>query len=231
MSEAVQKLFNDIAGKYDFINSLLSFSIDSRWRKEAMETLKSAEIKSVLDLCAGTLGMSLELLKQNEVVNISAVDFSEKMLLNGMRRIPNHLRSRIKVVCGDGLALPFADTKFDGAMCAYGLRNLDDNRAGLKELMRVLKPGGKLVILEFFKPDRFLSRFFQATYGKCVIPIIGRIASRNKMAYSYLRDSVSSYYTILEYEGLLKEAGFQNIKIKRQTGGISTLMTATKGEA
>jgi len=221
MSEEVKDLFNSIAPKYDVLNTLLSFSVDKHWRRRAVKELAQRNSYRVLDLCAGTLSMSLELLKQNPDVQIEAVDFSQQMLERGMKRIPPQSRSHIDLLCADGLSLPFPKNVFDGAMCAYGLRNLDDNKRGLLELNRVLKPGSTLVILEFFRPDRFATRLFHATYAQGVIPIIGRIISRKKNAYSYLKNSVKGFYSVAEYKELLTSCGYENIKARRLTGGIS----------
>lgn len=224
----MRELFSRIAPKYDLLNSLLSFSVDRQWRRQAVSPLTSPQFARVLDLCAGTLSMSLELCRKNDTVQIDAVDFSEEMLNEGKKRIPFRCQNQIRPFCGDGLALPFKDRSFDGAMCAYGMRNIDDNPKALAELYRVIKPGGRLVILEFFRPDRWVSRLFHATYGHTLIPIIGRLVSRHKNAYKYLHDSVKEFYTSTEYRGLLHTQGFIKVDITLQSGGVSTLITAER---
>lgn len=228
MSEKVKNLFDEIAESYDLLNGLLSLSIDKRWRREAIASLQLPEHAQVLDLCAGTLAMSGELLKQHPLASVVALDFSDKMLKRGLSRLPVRQQRQIKAICADGLALPLRDNYFDAACCAYGMRNLDDNRKGLSELYRVLKPGASVAIVEFFRPTRFFPKLFQMTYGRWIIPLLGRLVSRHQEAYSYLRDSVKGFYSTEEYEVLLKEAGFKIVKLTRQTGGISTLIVARK---
>ncbi|MDO8644401.1 MAG: ubiquinone/menaquinone biosynthesis methyltransferase [bacterium] len=227
MSQQVKEIFDSIAPKYDLLNTLLSFSVDKHWRRQAVRELAQRQCYRVLDLCAGTLSMTLELLKQNPDVQIEAVDFSQQMLERGLKRIPPPLRSHIDLLCADGLSLPFPEKAFDGAMCAYGLRNLYDNKRGLLVLKRFIKPGATLVILEFFLPDRFVTRLFHATYAQGVIPIVGRLISQRKDAYSYLKNSVKGFYSVTEYKKLLNECGYQQIQSRSLTGGISTLITAT----
>lgn len=228
MSEEIKELFSRIAPKYDLLNGLLSLSIDRYWRREAVSHLTTPSFKKVLDLCAGTLSMTLELLKQNPMAQIEALDFSESMLQEGKKRIPPLLKNQIGLFCGDSLALPFVNGTFDGAMCAYGLRNVDDNRKALLELHRVLRPKGKLVILEFFRPDRFATRLFHSTYGRFFIPALGRLVSRHPSAYSYLKNSVKKFYSTTEYSRLLTDCSFEKIEVHRQTGGVSTLLIAEK---
>ena len=229
MSKKIQNLFTDIAPNYDFINTVLSLSADRGWRKQAIQELKSYDrYHNVLDLCAGTLAMTKSLLKINPSVKIDAVDFSESMLKVGLEKLPFASRERVHIHCQDAMNLEFPQNTFDGAMCAYGLRNIADNKAVLKSLKKVLKPKGKLVILDFYAPEKIFAKVFQASYANLVIPTLGRLISKNKAAYHHLKNSMKEYYTPTAYRALLDSVGFKNITVKPQSGGISYLIT---GEA
>lgn len=226
MSRQVQKLFDTIAPNYDLLNSLLSLRIDHLWRKEAVGRLKEGRFRDVLDLCAGTLALTISLLKTNPQSHVTAVDFSQPMLDRGRRNLPKSLASRVAIRVGDVMALDFPPASYHAAMCAYGLRNVDSNEVVLRKVRAILRPGGRLVILEFFRPEGILSQLFNLTYAEFVIPILGKMVSRHPNAYQYLRDSVRNFYTPTAYRELLKESGFTNIVIKPQTGGVSHLITA-----
>lgn len=257
MSQHVQKLFDAIAPRYDLLNSLLSLKTDRRWRDQAVSKLKEDRFREVLDLCAGTLALTVPLLKKNPRVHVTAVDFSEAMLKEGEARLPYAFRSRVTCLVADamkleeplnrerrrvalrsersGKGLPdeghgeragSLPIQFDAVMCAYGMRNVDNNQIVLEKIKEILKPGGKLVVLEFFKPEGLLSQLFNVTYAEIVIPVLGKIISNHPNAYHYLRDSVRNFYTPTAYRELLKSIGFENIQMKAQTGGISHLITA-----
>lgn len=226
MSEQVKQLFTKIAPRYDFINSVLSLRVDRSWRREAVKILQGEKFRDVLDLCAGTLALSAMLLKGNRFCKITAVDFSPEMLQTGLKKLPYGYLPRISVETADAHSLTFASESFDGVMCAYGMRNLEDNKKALEEIHRMLKPDGKVVILDFFAPDCWSSRFFHATYGSLFIPTVGRLISHHKDAYRYLKNSIRGFYTPAAYVELMKSIGFRNVTLKRQTGGISCLITA-----
>jgi len=226
MSEDVQKMFNAIAPRYDQLNHLLSFHVDHFWRQEGIRIVKNKN--RVLDLCAGTLDLSIMLAKQSPQVAIDAVDFSSEMLSYGHEKLNSELQKRIHTYCYDVQHLSFQDNCFDGAMVAYGMRNVADNQKALTEVLRVLRPGSPLIILEFFKPTRWTSRFFHATYGRFVLPLLGGFISGNRQAYRYLRDSIQGFYTTADYTSLMSRCGFQNISVTPQWGGVSTLIQGKK---
>jgi len=225
MSEKIQTLFSKIAPRYDRINTVLSLTNDRRWRRQAVALLKTDPYQRVLDLCAGTLEMSRALLQVNPRVKIDAVDFSEPMLKVGLNKIPFGQRERVRLHCKDVTTLDFPNNTFDGVMCAYGLRNISDNETVLKNLKRMLKSRGKLVILDFYAPEKIFPKLFQMSYARFMIPTIGRLVSGNKAAYNHLKDSMRAYYTPTAYRLLLSELGFCNIGIKPQMGGISYLIS------
>ncbi|MDP2599722.1 MAG: ubiquinone/menaquinone biosynthesis methyltransferase [Deltaproteobacteria bacterium] len=225
MERSVKQLFSNISGTYDLLNRVLSFGTDQRWRKKGVSLLPHGKNIRVLDLASGTLDLALQYAKRGEG-EIYCVDFALAMLLTGQRKTPPTLDSRIHLVCGDGLWLPFPDGYFDAAMCAWGMRNIPNTPAALKEVARVLKPGGSFLILEFFKPKRIVSKIFAKTYGRHVMPAIGRWISRDKGAYDYLHRSIQKFFTRTEYEKLLQAHGFEIITSRDLTGGVNSLILA-----
>lgn len=223
VSERIQNMFSDIAPRYDFLNRALSFRLDGLWRRQAVRRLKQCE--RVIDLCAGTLDLSLALLKEAPRTSITAVDFSQNMLDRGKAKLRSDQEEKISLQCADVTSLPYPDKYFDGAMVAYGLRNVTDNRLCLREARRVLISGSPFVILEFFKPTTSLSRLFAATYGRFVVPIMGGLLSGNRSAYRYLRDSVHNYYSVDEFVALMEQSGFKDIQWQQQLGGPSFLVS------
>lgn len=229
----VRKLFSNITPTYDFLNRFLSFGADQRWRAKGTRLLPHGADVRVLDLACGTLDLALAYLKQGEG-EVFGVDFAMPMLEAGRRKAVGVrkpvLGSRLKVVCGDGLQLPFPDHFFDAAMCAWGVRNFSDNAAGLKEMRRVLKPGGLFLVLEFFKPSTPIGKIFSKTYGRYVMPVLGGWISKNKKAYEYLNRSIQKFLSQKEYEKLLTDTGFEIRRSKNLSGGISSLILAQNCE-
>jgi ubiquinone/menaquinone biosynthesis methyltransferase len=236
MTQEVLQLFSSIAPHYDRLNRLLSLGIDRRWRRQGVAYLKEAN--HVLDLCAGTLALSKELLRVNPTASVTAVDFSREMLDQGLRDLTPHppLLSKergskggeVQTECIDFYEFSRPPKSFDAAMCAYGLRNLDDNPLALNKIHQLLKPGGKFVILEFFRPDRWYTWAWHLTYAQFVLPTLGQLISRHEGAYGHLRDSVRGFYTLDQYAALLRKTGFEVKGAKRLTGGISGLIVAEK---
>lgn len=230
MSQQVQQLFDDIAPRYDFLNGLLSLKTDRRWRKETVRRLQGPEFRRVLDLCAGTLALTQALLEANPECVVRAVDFSKPMLEKGWASLPFGFRDRVEIAIADAMTMQIPPQSYDGVMCAYGMRNIDDNALVLRKLRKALRPGGRLVVLEFFKPEALLSKLFNATYAQILIPALGRLVSGHPEAYRYLRDSVRGYFTPAAFCELLKETGFVNVKAKALTGGVSHLVIAEVAE-
>ncbi len=231
MSEAIRNLFDAISPTYDKLNHVLSFNIDKSWRKKAVATIARDPNDKfrVLDLCAGTFDLSLECLHQYPNAVIDAVDFSQSMLDAGLTKILKPMsEKKITPLCADALNLPFEAESFDVVMCAYGVRNLDDTNKAIIEARRVLKPGGQLVILEFFKPDSPLSKFFHTTYAQVVVPVLGKIISKNDKAYSYLRDSIRGFITRRELDRILETSNFYVVVSRDLLMGISSIVTAKK---
>lgn len=237
MSEAIKNMFSEISPTYDRLNHALSFNLDKRWRKKSIALIKqniNTEF-STLDLCAGTLDLSLECLKQFPKTTIHAVDFSETMLAEGMEKVRrSHQKdtdtSKIIPVCSDALNLPFHDNFFDVIICSYGIRNFDDTNKGVIEMYRILKPGGQIVILDFFKPSSRLSHIFHNTYASLVIPTVGRLLSGHSSAYRYLRDSIQGFLTVEEFEQMLEKNEFNQINKLDFFGSVSTALSAIKNK-
>ena len=218
MSEQIHSLFSSIAPNYDRLNSVLSLGIDRRWRQQAVRHLRGRS--KVLDLCAGTLALSRALLEINPDVRITALDFSQEMLAQG--------RERVTKLCADFFQWDHPVESFDGVMCSYGMRNLDDNPKALRKIHTLLQSGGRFVLLEFFRPDRWYTWCWNLTYAQFVLPAIGRVVSHHNGAYRHLRDSVRGFYAIDRYCDLLRETGFDVKVARRLTGGISGLIVADK---
>jgi len=219
----VQTLFSEIAPRYDLLNHLLSMNVDRRWRRKAVARLGWDENPEglFLDACAGTYDLSLELAaKPGFGGRVVASDFAEPMLAEGVRKLRGY---DVSPVCGDTLHLPFSNEVFHGAMVAFGVRNLSDLGRGFREFARVLKPGGRLVILEFTDPPNPLVRNLYHFYFHRILPLVGRVISGHPWAYTYLPRSVQEFPDPEALADLVREAGFREARWEFLTGGIAAL--------
>ena len=220
----VREMFATIASRYDLLNHLLSGNIDKRWRRLVAKTLFSVLADAdaqVLDVACGTGDLSFTL-RENGRARIIGIDFCRPMLdVAASKAIRSG--SQVPFVEGDALALPFADCSFEATTIAFGLRNLANVGAGFRELLRVLKPGGTLAVLEFSKPKTPLLRSLFKIYFTRVLPLLGGLISGSKSAYQYLPDSVSRFPDQSELASLMKEAGFEEVSFQNLTGGIAAL--------
>ncbi len=225
----VQEKFSSISGKYDFLNSVLSFQIDRYWRWITTRELKEFPEGVVLDLCAGTLPLSLELTRQAKKRQVLAVDFCEDMLRAGMRHLPDDDRKcRIGPVCGDGEQIPVKTGTVWGITVAFGVRNLARTQQGLNEMHRVLRPGGKLLILEFSRPQNPVIKIVYNFYLNRVLPKIAGLVSGDTEAYEYLANSIAEFYTPEELLGMMRQAGFANTYHRPLTFGVVTVYVGVK---
>jgi demethylmenaquinone methyltransferase / 2-methoxy-6-polyprenyl-1,4-benzoquinol methylase len=220
----VREMFAAIAGRYDLLNHLLSGNVDRRWRrlvaKELSATLANNNAR-VLDVACGTGDLSLTLF-ENGTAKIVGLDFCRPMLDIAASKSVK-LGCPLSLIEGDALNLPFAGGSFDAVTIAFGLRNLTSTETGFKELLRILKPGGTVAVLEFSKPRApFLRTFFRFYFTK-LLPIIGGWLSGSKSAYQYLPDSVLRFPDQLELASLMEEAGFERVSFQNLTGGIAAL--------
>ena len=221
----VQQKFSSITRFYDFLNSLLSLGIDHYWRWQTVKYLNGVN-GLVLDLCAGTLPLSKALVRYTKFKGkIVALDFCQPMLLYGKKRWQDNA---LFFVCGDALSLPLKDKKIDAIMVAFGVRNFSDRLAGLKEMFRALKTGGKVIILEFSHPYLSFFKKLYFAYLKYLLPRIGSVISRDKQAYKYLAHSIQVFYQPQEWMNLMQKAGFKHIKHKYLTGGIVSIYEGFK---
>jgi len=228
----VQTIFSEIAPRYDLLNHVLSLNIDRRWRRRAVDRLEvPLEDPSVrvLDACAGTYDLSLELAgRKGFRGSVVASDFARPMLEEGLPKLGGR---PVHPVCGDALRLPFPDDTFDRVMVAFGVRNLSDVEAGFREFARVLKPGGRLVVLEFTTPPNRLMRGGYLFYFHRVLPLIGRIVSGHPWAYTYLPESVKDFPGPDALAGLMTRSGFGGAEWKYLTGGIAAIHVGTGAPA
>ena len=219
----VQRIFSEIAPRYDLLNHVLSLNIDRSWRKKAVAALHWASEPSgtYLDACAGTFDLALELERREGFDGrVVASDFAHPMLVQGGHKIRE---ARVSPVCGDSLRLPFPDDTFHGATVGFGVRNLADLRLGLAEFRRVLRPGCRLVILEFTTPPNALVRAGYHFYFRRILPVVGRIVSGHPWAYTYLPESVKEFPGPSALGELLESVGFHDVGWRLLTGGIAAI--------
>jgi demethylmenaquinone methyltransferase / 2-methoxy-6-polyprenyl-1,4-benzoquinol methylase len=224
----VKNIFDDISHRYDLANSILSGFLDKVWRMHAVRLLAEPRYQSILDFCAGTLPLTFQLLKGRSK-QVTALDLSASMLEVGRKKMDAALDGKVKgLVCGEGERLPFRDYSFDGAMAAFGVRNLEDLRAGLAELHRTLKPGGRLVILEFSRPEVPVFSQVYKTYLFHVLPRLAGFISGDRRGYHYLARSIYEFWDREELTAMLLDAGFSPVRLKSLTFGVVTIYCADK---
>lgn len=226
--EEVATMFNNISKRYDFLNHFLSLGIDKLWRKKAIRQLKEVNPKRILDIATGTGDFAIAALKLNpeEVVG---VDISQGMLDVGIEKMKRKgYDDVITMQIGDSEKLPFEDGHFDALTVGFGVRNYENLEKGLADMLRVLRPGGKAVILEFSKPKKFPVKQLFGFYSKRVIPFLGRTISKDRRAYEYLPESVEAFPEGQDFLDIMSKIGYQNVQRKPVSGGIATIYTGTK---
>ena len=227
--QQVSEMFDNIAPSYDFLNHFLSAGIDKGWRKKAILELKSIHPQKVLDVATGTGDVALLTHKLLNPGKIVGIDISEKMLQIGIEKIKTlKLQDKIELLIGDSEAIKFPDSSFDGVTVAFGVRNFEQLETGLSEIKRVLRHGGKLVILEFSKPKLPLIKQFYQFYLKIITPGIGRLISKDNNAYRYLNDSVQKFPEGEDFVAILNKLGYKNASCKRLSLGIASLYCGEK---
>ena len=225
----VRAMFADIAPRYDLLNHLLSFNIDRRWRRRAIAALDWALKPSglYLDLCAGTLDVAVELARQSGFSGrVVGADFVEAMLRAGRRKTEGR---PVFGVAADALALPLAPASCDGAIVAFGVRNLADLDAGFREVARVVRPGGRFVVLEFTTPPSAFVRTAYGIYSNRLLPFIGGMISGNRGAYRYLPESIARFPSATELGDRLQVAGFTSVRWELLTFGTVAIHVGTRG--
>ena len=226
--EQIAAMFNSISGKYDFLNHFLSLGIDILWRKRAVRLLKKHQPKLILDIATGTGDFAIEALSLNPE-KIIGVDISEGMLSVGREKlIKKNLTDKIELISGDSEFLPFEDNFFDAVIVSFGVRNFENLEKGLSDMLRVLKPGGKVVILEFSKPKSFPFKQIYQFYFQWILPKIGKLISKNHAAYTYLPHSVEAFPDGDDFLNILNKIGFQKNQCTPLTLGISSIYSGSK---
>ena len=225
----VEAMFNNIAPTYDRLNHTLSLGIDRRWRREAIDALKPFAPQTILDIATGTGDFAILAARRLKPDSIIGVDISEGMMDVGREKVKQEgLDNTISFKKDDCTALTFDDDSFDAVTVAYGARNFEDLEAGLREMCRVLHPGGHLMLVELTTPPRFPMKQLFAFYSHTVMPFIGRLISHDDSAYTYLPRSMEAFPQAEQLVPTLKKCGFSDVQFKRFTFGLSTMYLATK---
>ena len=226
--QEVAEMFDNISARYDFLNHFLSLGIDKIWRRKAINQLRSTPVKKLIDIATGTGDFAIAALKLNpeEVIGL---DISAGMLAVGEQKmIKNKVDSIIKMQLGDSENIPYDSNYFDALTVGFGVRNFENLELGLTEMLRVLKPGGKAVILEFSKPKRFPIKQIFGFYSRYFIPFFGKRISKDAQAYSYLPESVAAFPEGKDFEDILRKIGYKNIESTLVSGGIATIYAGIK---
>lgn len=227
--EQVATMFNNISGTYDFLNHFMSLGIDILWRKKAIRELKTLNPQSILDVATGTGDFAFEAIKILNPKKVTGVDISVGMLDVARRKIKERKLEHIfSVSLGDSEKLPFSDHQFDAITVAYGVRNYENLEQGLADMLRVLRPGGKIVILEFSKPQTFPVKPLYNFYFKHITPFFGKVFSKDARAYQYLPESVAAFPDGKAFTELMERVGFSKTKQITLTFGISSIYTGIK---
>lgn len=225
----VEEMFDKIAVKYDFLNHFLSFGIDVGWRKKAIKQLQKLAPQRVLDVATGTGDVAIltyKLLKSKKIIGI---DISERMLELGRQKIEKHsLQNHVELLKGDSETISFSDNSFDAVTVAFGVRNFEDLEKGLMEIKRVMRSGGKLVILECSRPTLPVIKNIYNFYLNKIAPKIGTIISKNKNAYQYLNDSVQNFPERKLFIDILNKLGYKNTSCKTLSLGICSIYCGEK---
>ncbi|MFI2743275.1 bifunctional demethylmenaquinone methyltransferase/2-methoxy-6-polyprenyl-1,4-benzoquinol methylase UbiE [Zhouia sp. PK063] len=224
----VTQMFDNISGNYDNLNRVISFGIDVKWRKKVVRLVSETQPQTILDIATGTGDLAINL-AQTKAHKIVGLDISAGMLEIGKEKVKQkQLSNRIEMVLGDSEGLPFDDQTFDAITVAFGVRNFEDLEQGLSEIYRVLKPGGTFVVLETSVPTKPPYKQGYAFYTKKVLPIIGKMFSKDKVAYGYLSESASFFPYGEEFNNILRKIGFIDVEDLPQTLGVATIYKASK---
>lgn len=202
----VRSMFDRIAPTYDTLNHLLSAGVDHFWRTVVAREVPDPSHR-VLDLCAGTLDLGVAVHKEHPDAEVVCADFAVEMLRRGQHKLPH-----AALTGADALHLPFKDESFDAAVCGFGVRNVADLGACMTEVRRVLRPGGVFIILEFFRPERAVTRFFHNVYNRRVLPTVGAAVSGDGAAYQYLADSMERFHSLAEAAELMRSCGYDDVR-------------------
>lgn len=226
--EQVTKMFDNISGDYDGLNRVISFGIDVKWRKKVVKLVNGTNPESILDIATGTGDLAINL-AQTKASRIIGLDISSGMLEIGKAKVSSKsLDNRIEMVLGDSENMPFDDNTFDAITVAFGIRNFENLEKGLKEILRVLKPNGTFVILETSVPTKTVYKQGYKFYTKNILPLIGKVFSKDRSAYKYLSESASVFPYGEALNNILRKIGFINVEDFPQTFGVATIYKSSK---
>ena len=228
--EQVEQMFDNIAPTYDKLNHIMSLNIDRVWRRRVMRIVRRAKAHKIMDVATGTGDLAIAMAKRVDRTQILGVDLSEEMLAVARRKVEKQgLEERIMLAKGDAENLDMVTSEsIDAATVAFGVRNFENIERGLSEIYRTLKPGGKLVVLEFSMPKNRLVRWVYSQYAHRLLPRIGGMISKDKQAYTYLPDSVEEFPAPERFADMLRGVGFKSVKTRSQSFGIAYIYDATK---
>jgi len=225
----VRDMFDNVAGRYDFLNRLLSMGVDISWRKRLIKELKAYHPKQVLDMATGTADLAIMASKSLPDTQITGIDLSPNMVAKGNEKVARSgLDQRVKLKVGDSEKIRAERGSYDGAMVSFGVRNFENLKLGLSELHRVLQPGKPLMVLEFTKPTIFPVKQVFNLYFRLILPVIGKVFSKDKRAYTYLYESVQAFPGYDDFKVIMEEVGFKNCRWHALSFGICCLYIGEK---
>ena len=224
----VAQMFDNISGNYDGLNRVISFGTDAKWKQKILKMVASKQPKSILDIATGTGDLAI-LFANTTATEIVGLDISQGMLDIGKKKIEaQKLSSKIQMVLGDGENIPYPDNYFDVITVAYGVRNFENLEKGLTDILRTLKPGGQFIILETSVPTKFPYKQGYAFHSKFILPLVGKLFSKDKAAYSYLSNSANNFPFGEVLNNILQKIGFIDVEHLPQTFGVATIYHASK---
>lgn len=225
--EQVAEMFDNISKRYDFLNHLLSMGIDKTWRSKVVKMVKAGNPTKILDVATGTADLAIAL-GNNIEAEVIGLDISAGMLEVGKQKVASRKMQNVNLVLGDGENLPFEDETFDAVTVAFGVRNFENLEKGIKDIYRVIKPGGQLVVLEFSQPEKAPFKQLYNFYFKNILPNIGKMVSKDSRAYTYLPESVQAFPYGDRFLEVLKNCGFNSNTGKTVTFGIASIYNGKK---
>tara|TARA_R110002072_G_scaffold175538_1_gene331360 strand:- start:18419 stop:19147 length:729 start_codon:yes stop_codon:yes gene_type:complete len=224
----VEQMFDTISGNYDGLNRVISLGIDKKWRKRVVKQVVAKNPKSVLDIATGTGDLAISFAKF-DIPKIVGFDLSEGMLSIARKKVATQkIADKIEFLQGDSEEMPFENNSFDAITVAFGVRNFENLEKGLSEILRVLKPGGLFVVLETSVPTKFPFKQGYFFYSKSILPLVGKLFSKDKVAYNYLSESASVFPYGENFNNILRKIGFKEVKNKPQTFGVASIYLASK---
>ena len=229
-SQQVREMFDNIAPAYDFMNRAMTLGgIDKLWRRKAIRMLAADRPRRILDVATGTGDLAIQLARQIPGSEVTGIDLSEGMIEVGRRKVDRaSLADRITLRQGDCLQLPFADATFDAVTVAYGVRNFENLEQGYREMLRVLRPGGRLIVIELSTPRNPLVKPLYRAYTRWMIPAVGRLVSKDVRAYSYLPESIAAVPQREKMTAIMDRVGFSDTAFRSLTLGVCCIYSATK---